>query len=99
VTDVNPGRSGQRFIPATERKLLEARELIGGREIALAVDGGITKENVEHVASLGVDVIVTGSAVFDGVAPADNARHMLDVARVAGNQPVLVAGADPEEGE
>jgi ribulose-phosphate 3-epimerase len=99
VLAVNPGWSGQKFIPATERKLLDARELIGGREIALAVDGGITKENVEHVASLGVDVIVAGSAVFDGIAPADNARHMLDAARGAGNQPVLVAGADPEEGE
>jgi ribulose-phosphate 3-epimerase len=99
VLAVNPGWSGQRFIPATEQKLHDARELIGGREIALAVDGGITKENVEHVASLGVDVIVTGSAVFDGVAPADNARHMLDVARGAGNQPALVAGVDPEEGE
>jgi ribulose-phosphate 3-epimerase len=99
VLAVNPGWSGQKFIRATERKLLDARELIGGREIALAVDGGITKENVEHVASLGVDVIVTGSAVFDGVAPADNARHMLDVARGAGNQPALVAGVDPEEGE
>ena len=99
VLAVNPGWSGQRFIPATERKLLDARELIGGREIALAVDGGITKENVEHVASLGVDVIVAGSAVFDDIAPADNARHMLDAARGAGNQPVLVAGADPKEGE
>jgi ribulose-phosphate 3-epimerase len=99
VLAVNPGWSGQKFIRATERKLLDARELIGGREIALAVDGGITKENVEHVASLGVDVIVAGSAVFDGIAPADNARHMLDAARGAGNQPVLVAGADPEEGE
>jgi ribulose-phosphate 3-epimerase len=99
VLAVNPGWGGQRFIPATERKLLRARELIGSREIALAVDGGITKENVEHVASLGVDVIVTGSAVFDGGAPADNARHMLDAARGAGNQPVLVAGPDPEEGQ
>jgi pentose-5-phosphate-3-epimerase len=58
----------------------------------------LTKENVEHVASPGVDVIVTGSAVFDGVAQADSARHMLDVARGAGNQPALAAGADPEEG-
>jgi ribulose-phosphate 3-epimerase len=99
VLAVNPGWGGQRFIPATERKLSDARELIGSREIALAVDGGITKENVEHVASFGVDVIVTGSAVFDGVAPADNARHMLDAARSAGNQPVLMAGPDTEEGD
>jgi ribulose-phosphate 3-epimerase len=99
VLAVNPGWSGQQFIPATERKLADARALIGGREIALAVDGGITKENVERVASLGVDVIVTGSAVFDGVAPTDNARRMLEAVRGAGNQPALVAGADPEEGE
>jgi ribulose-phosphate 3-epimerase len=99
VLAVNPGWSGQQFIPATERKLHHARELIGDREIALAVDGGITKENAEHVASLGVDVVVTGSAVFDGVAPADNARRMLDAVRGAGKQPALVTGADPEEGE
>ena len=99
VLAVNPGWSGQTFIPATERKLADARAMIGAREIALAVDGGITKDNVEHVASLGVDVIVAGSAVFDGVAPADNARSMLRVARAAGNQPVLMAGVDPEEGE
>jgi ribulose-phosphate 3-epimerase len=97
VLAVNPGWSGQKFIPAMERKLAEARELIGGREIALAVDGGITKENVERIASLGVDVIVAGSAVFDGVAPVDNARHLLDVAHGANNRPALVANADPEE--
>jgi pentose-5-phosphate-3-epimerase len=44
----------------------------------LAVDGGITKANIAHVASLGVDLIVTGSAVYDGIAPADNARAMLE---------------------
>jgi ribulose-phosphate 3-epimerase len=98
VLAVNPGWSGQKFIPATERKLSDAREMIGKRQVALAVDGGITKGNIEHVASLSVDVIVAGSAVFDGVAPADNARHMLDAARGAGNHPALVAGADPEEG-
>lgn len=98
VLAVNPGWSGQKFVPATERKLSDAREMIGKRQVALAVDGGITKGNIEHVASLSVDVIVAGSAVFDGVAPADNARHMLDAARGAGNHPALVAGADPEEG-
>jgi ribulose-phosphate 3-epimerase len=82
VLSVNPGWGGQVFIPSTERRLAEARALIDGREIVLAVDGGITKANAEHVSSLGVDLIVTGSAVYDGVAPADNARAMLD--RVGG---------------
>ena len=42
---------------------------------------GHHERNVEHVASLGVDLIVTGSAIYDGVAPADNARVMLEAVR------------------
>ena len=52
--------------------------MIGDREILLEVDGGITKTNIEHVATLGADLIVSGSAIYDGVAPLDNARYMLD---------------------
>jgi len=77
VLAVNPGWGGQSFIPATEGRIADVRLLVDGREIVVAVDGGITKANVEHVASLGVDLIVTGSAVYDGKAPAENAREML----------------------
>ncbi|HEY5058888.1 MAG TPA: ribulose-phosphate 3-epimerase [Gaiellaceae bacterium] len=107
VLAVNPGWSGQSFIPSTERRLAEARALLDGREIVLAVDGGITKGNVEHVASLGVDLIVTGSAVYDGIAPADNARALLEAVRrardpgrpqAAPTRPAAVpAGATKEE--
>ena len=45
--------------------------------VVLGVDGGITATNIAEVANLGPDLIVTGSAVFDGKAPADNARRML----------------------
>jgi ribulose-phosphate 3-epimerase len=96
VLAVNPGWSGQRFIPATERKLRAARELIGERAVALGVDGGVTRDNVRRIASSGVDLIVTGSAVFDGVDPAGNARFVLDEVRAAGNQPAALAGADKE---
>lgn len=83
VLAVNPGWSGQSFLPSTERRVAELRGLIAGRQIVVAVDGGITKANVEHVASLGVEVIVTGSAVYDGIAPAENARTMLEAAKQA----------------
>jgi len=46
----------------------------------IAVDGGITKVSVESVALLGVDLIVTGSAVYDGVSPVENARARLESA-------------------
>jgi ribulose-phosphate 3-epimerase len=52
--------------------------MIGDREILLEVDGGVTKANIEHIATLGADVVVSGSAIYDGVAPLDNARFMLD---------------------
>ncbi len=79
---VNPGFAGQSFIATTERRLAHARSLIAasGRQILLGVDGGVTRANIEHVASLGVDLIVTGSAVFDGKAPAENAAFMLEAA-------------------
>jgi ribulose-phosphate 3-epimerase len=93
---VNPGWGGQQFIEATERKVAAARQLVAGREIVLAVDGGITKANVERVASLGVDLVVTGSAVYDGVAPADNARAMADAVRGAQDSNAVMAGVTKE---
>ena len=85
VLAVNPGWSGQAFIPGTEDKLAAIRELIArsGRQILLGVDGSITKGNLARIAILGVDMIVTGSAVFDGKSPEQNAREMLHQARIA----------------
>jgi len=65
---INPGWGGQAFIPATLGRIEAVRRKIAeaGREILLAVDGGITRRNVGQLAGRGVDVVVTGSAVFDG---------------------------------
>jgi ribulose-phosphate 3-epimerase len=81
---VNPGWGGQRFLPAALDRLARTKEMVDrtGRRILVGVDGGITKENVADVARAGADVIVTGSAVFDGKAPARNARFMLEAVRV-----------------
>ena len=78
---INPGWSGQKFLASTEDKLAEARDLIADREILLEVDGGITKANIDHIATLGADLVVSGSAIYDGVAPLDNARFMLEAVR------------------
>jgi ribulose-phosphate 3-epimerase len=90
---VNPGWSGQRFIPSTERRVAQARALVAGHGVVVAVDGGITRSNIGAVARLGVDLIVAGSAVYDGVAPADNARSLLEAARAA----VELVGVTKEE--
>jgi ribulose-phosphate 3-epimerase len=82
---VNPGWGGQKFIPSTFGRIAKAQRMIAdsGREILLAVDGGITRDNIGEVAKTGVDLIVTGSAVFDGKAPEANAKFMLEAVKAA----------------
>ena len=82
---VNPGWGGQSFIPTTAGRVARARELAArsGRDILIAVDGGVTRANVAEVAAAGADLVVTGSAVFDGKAAESNARFMLEAVRRA----------------
>ena len=82
---INPGWGGQSFGAETPRRLGQARELVeaSGRDILLALDGGITRENIADVGKLQPDVVVTGSAVFDAKTPADNARFMLETLTAA----------------
>ena len=77
---VNPGWGGQKFTPSTFQRIANVKKMIAGsgREILLGVDGGITRANVAEVAKTGVDLIVTGSAVFDGKATEENAKFMLE---------------------
>lgn len=65
---INPGWGGQAFIQATLGRIEAVRRKIdaSGRDVLVAVDGGITRANVGRLAGLGVDLVVTGSAVFDG---------------------------------
>ena len=76
---VNPGWGGQKFIPFTKEKLVRLKEMIDGadRDILIGLDGGVTRDNVSDIASLGPDIIVTGSAVFDGKTPGENAKYMI----------------------
>lgn len=77
---VNPGFSGQKFIPSTQGRLSRIRTMLSDakKDILVGVDGGITRDNIADIARMDVDVIVTGSAVFDGKTPLENARFMID---------------------
>jgi ribulose-phosphate 3-epimerase len=79
----NPGWGGQKFIASARGRVEKAERMIAdsGRKKLLGVDGGITRDNIADVAALGVDLIVTGSAVFDSKAAEANARFMLEEAR------------------
>lgn len=76
---VNPGVKGQLLLRSIERRVPAVRETLSdlNRPVLLGVDGGIRKENVGSVASLGVDIVVAGSATFSAGATAENATFML----------------------
>ena len=68
IMTVNPGFGGQRLIPYTIDKVREVKELIEEQELKvdIEVDGGINLSNVEELMDAGANIIVAGSAVFNG---------------------------------
>ncbi len=68
VMTVNPGFGGQKLIPYTIDKVRDLRELARktGNKIDIEVDGGINLNNVQEVMDAGANIIVAGSAVFNG---------------------------------
>ncbi len=63
VMSVNPGRSGQRFIP----EVLDKAKWIKQRTkptTRLEMDGGLNPQTARQAVAMGVDTIVTASALF-----------------------------------
>lgn len=72
VMTVNPGFGGQSFLPNQCEKIRRIRQMIGGRDIYLEVDGGVNRNTVHMVAEAGANVTVAGSGVFKGASYAEN---------------------------
>ncbi|HVT61081.1 MAG TPA: ribulose-phosphate 3-epimerase [Thermoanaerobaculia bacterium] len=73
LMSVNPGFSGQDFLPRSLDKARRLRELIarsGNPAVEIAMDGGIDRGNIRQVVNAGVEVCVVGTAVFAAVDPA-----------------------------
>ncbi len=68
VMSVNPGFGGQQFIAHALEKVRNSVELRArsGADFEIEVDGGVTMNNALEIARAGADVLVAGSAVFDG---------------------------------
>lgn len=66
LMSVNPGFGGQDFIPSSLEKLKKTKQLIkaSGKDIRLAIDGGIKVDNIAEVAKAGADTFIAGSAIF-----------------------------------
>jgi ribulose-phosphate 3-epimerase len=77
VMTVNPGFGGQSFIPGQLKKIAAVRKMFdaSGRDIRLEVDGGVTPETARQCVEAGADVLVAGSATFNG-GPEAYARNI-----------------------
>jgi ribulose-phosphate 3-epimerase len=66
LMSVNPGFSGQTFIPRSESKVRGVRDLLArtGSRAGIGVDGGIDLDTISRVASAGATMVVVGSALF-----------------------------------
>jgi ribulose-phosphate 3-epimerase len=83
VLAVNPGWSGQAPAVSTPRRIAAARQLAlaADHPILIGVDGGLTLGNAAEVASWGADLVVSGSAIFDGLDAPGNLAAMLTALR------------------
>lgn len=67
---VNPGWSGQPFIPSSLAKLTELRGLFPDH-VALEVDGGVSVDTAAKCAEAGANLFVAGSAIFGAPDPVE----------------------------
>lgn len=64
---IEPGYSGQPFMPAAYGRIEELARLV---EVPIQVDGGVGEANVRAVRDAGASLLVAGSAVFSDPDPA-----------------------------
>lgn len=64
VMSVNPGYSGQKFIPEVLDKVRTARARLGP-DARIQLDGGVAPANAARIRDAGGDVLVAASAIFN----------------------------------
>jgi ribulose-phosphate 3-epimerase len=72
---VDPGRYGSIFKPEVLKKIDRTRTLFPGKSIA--VDGGVSLDNLNEFLKLGVDYVCVGSRIFMKGDPRENFRQFV----------------------
>lgn len=80
VMTVNPGFGGQKYIEECTQKIVALRKAVDekGLHVNIEVDGGVNKDNMEHVIQAGANILVAGSAVFRG-DPMENVSDFMNI--------------------
>ncbi len=83
VMSVNPGFSGQAFIPQALDKTRRLKRMIeiSGLPVEIEMDGGIDRDNIGRVVAAGVEICVAGSAIFSAGDPLARMSELRERAR------------------
>ena len=83
VMSVNPGFSGQKFLPGSLDKVRRLRAQIADRglRVRIEVDGGVDITNVRALSEAGADILVAGQAVYGAGDAERDARRLVEAAR------------------
>ena len=67
IMSVEPGFGGQKFMPEVLEKTKEIKKLISQKklDVEIEIDGGINFENCSIAKDAGVNVLVSGSTIFN----------------------------------
>ena len=78
IMSVNPGFGGQKFITYSLDKIKEVKELSRevNPELLIQVDGGVGIGNAKEIIEAGANVLVAGSAVFNGGDISENIKAL-----------------------
>ena len=86
VMSVNPGFGGQTFIPRSESKVREVRDLLdraGNAAAPIEIDGGVDMKTVGRVVAAGATILVAGNALFNTPDPERATRELKEAAHAA----------------
>lgn len=81
IMTVEPGFGGQSFMEQMLPKIKQIKKLLGGRDIWIQVDGGISTSTIAMAREAGADTFVAGSAVFSAPDPAEMVNQLRALAR------------------
>lgn len=78
IMSVEPGFSGQKLVPHTLKKLESLVQLKKqhNAQFSIAVDGGITQDNLKTVVAHGATHIAVGSAIFHRKSPVEALKKL-----------------------
>ncbi|MBM7559887.1 ribulose-phosphate 3-epimerase [Marinitoga litoralis] len=83
IMSVNPGFTGQKFIPETLNKIKKLKKIIDEKNlnVVIEVDGGVGIKNIKELYEAGAREFVVGAGIFHQENPSEAAKKLREVVK------------------